>query len=303
MIFTIAIPTYNNANSIEETIQSCINQDFDLEYEILVSNNNSSDNTENILQQYKEQLKIVKTDTTLTMYENHNNCLNNAQGEYIIFCHSDDKLLPDALNKYYQIIKKRNFPQKYILWGRSMFRDYYTVWSRAGYQLDQIASGVRALDLFIYGGGVTPSGTCFSVNSLQKEGGFLKSNHPLAPSDWTTAIKLVLRYFEFEMSDRIFFSRTYASTANERDKEIIYIAMEEAFKNFLFSISNDEKNQIIEYTLHSHLFNIFLTKFFVSIETNYKKAFKKKYYKFLLHNPQKLRYKKHRKLLYIALTK
>lgn len=212
MIFTIAIPTYNNADSIENTIKSCINQDFENDYEIIVVNNHCTDNTSQILEKYKNEIIVYENRTTVTMWENHNVCLQKSKGDFVIFCHSDDQLLPDALTKYFDTLKRRNFPKRYVLWGRSMFRDFYSHWNEAGFSLNQLASGHSAIFPFA-GNGLTPSGTCYSRKSFVAFEEFIVSNHKLSPSDMVTMWKLVINQFEFEMSDKIFFIRKQAGTA------------------------------------------------------------------------------------------
>lgn len=48
---SIGIPTYNQAEYLEETILSVLNQTVPA-YEIVVSNNHSTDDTEKILEKY-----------------------------------------------------------------------------------------------------------------------------------------------------------------------------------------------------------------------------------------------------------
>jgi len=54
MLFTIAIPTFNNENTILTAIKSALNQDIDIEYEVLVVNNASTDLT-------LEKIKSIKS--------------------------------------------------------------------------------------------------------------------------------------------------------------------------------------------------------------------------------------------------
>jgi glycosyltransferase involved in cell wall biosynthesis len=290
MIFTIAIPTYNNADTLETCIKSCLAQDFEKEYEVLVVDNNCTDNTSEILEKFKNKIQITRNKETVSMFENHNICLEYAHGDYIVFCHSDDQLLPDALTKYFDVLNKRQFPKKYVLWGRSMYRDYFSAWHNAGYSLNQIASGIHAIDPFITGGGVTPSGTCFSKKSLLEIGGFVKSKHPLSPCDWITSFKLVVNHFEFEMCDRIFFHRTYASTANFTDPIEHSLSIENAMDNLFKSTSNKQKRLIINQIISSEYFNQHLIKYLNINNLVDKKILRKKVIKYYLRNLWLLRH-------------
>lgn len=247
MLFTIAIPTYNNESTISRTIESAINQDFD-DYEILVLNNASLDKTDAILEQFGENIRVVKNPNTVSMYENHNLCLKNANGDYIVFCHSDDIILSDALIKYAKIIKQRQFPKKYVLWGRSMFRDFGFNWKNGGFELNQIAAGLHAITPFLYGG-ITPSGTCYSRLSFLEVGGFILINHKLSPSDMFTMWKLALNQFEFEMSENIFFFRDGASTASgdNYNSKNISDSMNDGLQCLLDDLSPNRKKILNEY--------------------------------------------------------
>lgn len=221
MIFTIAIPTYNNVSTIKKSIESCLHQDFTKDYELLVVDNASTDGTDKVLDEFEDKIIRVRNSDTVSLFENHNVCLENAKGDYIVFCHSDDELLTDALTKYYNILEQRGFPKKYILWGRSLYRDFYINWSNGGFQLNQIASGNSAISVF-HIGGITPSGTCYSKKSFLKFGGFLEMKDKLTPSDQTTMWGLCLNGFEFEMVDRIFFRREFSSTAFSLNEKLYF---------------------------------------------------------------------------------
>lgn len=245
MKFTIAIPTYNNCSTIEKTLFSCLKQDFQDEYEVLVVDNACTDGTVKILDSFGDKIRRIRNNQTVTLYENHNICLNNAKGEYIIFCHSDDELVPDALNKLNIVLSKRNFPNKYVIWGRSKFRDYYIHLQRYNFPLDSTLSVNNSIKPTLHGG-LTPSGTCYSVKSFKEIGGFLDTDHKRAPSDLTSMWKLALNGFEFEMSSQYFFLREYASTAVNSSTKIIINSEKHAIKLFLHSISEKEEKLFIE---------------------------------------------------------
>lgn len=298
MIFTIAIPTYNNEKTIEKTILSCLNQDFKDEFEVLVVNNHCTDGTSKILEKFKNKISIVENDYTVSLFENHNVCFRNAKGDYVIFCHSDDTLLPDALIKYNSILKKRNYPKKYVMWGRSMFRDFGHNWSNGGFQLNEIAAGIKAFGVF-HIGGLTPSGTCYSRESFINCGGFLEMKDRLTPSDLTTMWILCLHSFEFEMVDRIFFTREFASTAKLLNQNAYDDAMKGAFDVLINTIGEKEKKTIISNLL---MFNNFISPIVVktiiekSLES--RKQTKKILLKYLLKNPSYFFKRQYLKLLF-----
>jgi|GEM_PF-2168355 len=89
--FSIVIPTRNSAYSLKHTLMTCINQkDFD-DYEIVVSNNYSTDDTEEIIKQINsDKIRYYKTTKSLTMVDHFNFAISKADGEYVFVLGSDD---------------------------------------------------------------------------------------------------------------------------------------------------------------------------------------------------------------------
>lgn len=250
MLITIAIPTYNNEKTIAKAIKSALHQDYNEEYEILIANNASKDKTQDIIESFKDdKIRIIVNKETYDMYTNHNICLKEAKGDYVLFCHSDDELMPNALMVLSRRIKERGYPKRYILWGHSVYLDYFQFLRFGGQQINTIFSGVSAIPCFLFGG-LTPSGTCYSRHSLLELGGFPQSTVRAPEMDWVILIIAAFSFFEFEMLDRIYFKRTDASTAvqNISKKESIEIH-KDAFDKLFSVISESQKSVFISQIL------------------------------------------------------
>lgn len=94
---SIIIPTYNRANLISEAIDSVLAQTY-RNFEIIVVDDGSTDNTKEVLSKYNGQIKYIYQDNKGGA-EARNNGIKNAQGEYIAFLDSDDLWLPNKLEK------------------------------------------------------------------------------------------------------------------------------------------------------------------------------------------------------------
>lgn len=274
MLFTIAIPTYNNQDTIEKVIECAMNQKYDNDYEILVVNNASTDNTLDILNKYKDQIRIVSNDKTVSMYDNHNVCLENAMGDYIVFCHADDNLSEDALAILAAKLEERLFPQKYIVFGRSMFRDFFVWWERTGQGLNTVVSGRSAFIPFYYSG-LTPSGTCYSKKTFLDAGGFIVDNDKVSQSDKSTMLYLACQGFEFEMIDRLLFIRTFASTFI--DNATSYKSLDFAMEKLFSKLTHQQQEQIVNTSLKCPIdpikFHMAIVKFddyYATIQRYYK---------------------------------
>lgn len=237
MIFTIAIPVYNGEKTIEAALRSVTNQDYDKEYEIIVANNNSQDKTEKIVRKYS-QVKLYNFQETVLHAENHNRCLNLAKGDYIVFCHADDKLDSRCLETFERKLRERNFAQKYVCWGRT-FIDFSRNWQKGYGEFDKALVGQYAFLPFCLGG-LTFSGTLFSRKSFLQAGGLLNTKHFLQYSDVTTMIYLAEQGFAFEMiSDLVFEYRQSSSNHPGVPLEERYKAIEDAFRCLLEKIGQE----------------------------------------------------------------
>lgn len=215
MLFSITIPTYNNADIVSKAIDSAINQDYQDEYEVLIVNNASTDNTKEVLGKYEnnKKVRIVTNPSTVELLENHNICLREAKGSYVVFLHSDDELFSNALSLLCERIKMRNYPQRYILWGHSALTDYQFAIEKGGQKINQVFGGEFAHLCFLHKGGLPPSGVCYSRKSLLEIGAFPSAKSPLTPHDWFIMLWASFNFFEFEMMDRMYLKRISSTTS------------------------------------------------------------------------------------------
>jgi len=108
--FSILLPTRNNAEYIGGAIQTILNQDFD-DYELIVSNNNSDDNTEEVVKSFKsDKLVYVETKKVYPLDRNWNFALFYAKGKYILMIGDDDGVTKFGLKKLKEEIISNNFP-------------------------------------------------------------------------------------------------------------------------------------------------------------------------------------------------
>lgn len=99
MTFSIVIPSYNGSKYIRQAIDSAINQSRKAD-EIIISDDNSSDDTLIICQTYGEQIKIYSNLNGPSGFVNGwNNAIAHAKGDYISVLHQDDILAPTFLEE------------------------------------------------------------------------------------------------------------------------------------------------------------------------------------------------------------
>ncbi len=103
MKLSIIIPAYNVSKYIGKCLDSVIDQNLPAsEYEIIVVNDGSTDNTLSVIEKYKcNNLQIInQTNQGLSM--SRNNGLRQAHGEYIWFIDGDDYIEKNSLRHLYE---------------------------------------------------------------------------------------------------------------------------------------------------------------------------------------------------------
>ena len=116
---SILIPVYNGVPYIRSAITTVINQS-DHDFEILVSIDKSSDDSEAIVETFQDpRIKIFSHTQRLGMTENYKFLISQAQGEWITIIGQDDALVPFAISKLRAIAKE--FPLHEIITSRRSF--------------------------------------------------------------------------------------------------------------------------------------------------------------------------------------
>lgn len=106
-MISFIIPAYNASETIEKCIDSIINQEkSELEYEIIVVNDCSIDDTENKIKKYDDKIIYIKNEENKGLSETRNVGLKKAKGEYIIYIDSDDYISKNLLKDIEIHIKK-----------------------------------------------------------------------------------------------------------------------------------------------------------------------------------------------------
>lgn len=88
MKVSVIIPTYNRARLVQESIDSVLQQSF-RDFEIIVIDDGSTDDTEQVLQRFSSQIRYIKQGNR-GLNAARNRAIDLSQGEYIAFLDSDD---------------------------------------------------------------------------------------------------------------------------------------------------------------------------------------------------------------------
>ena len=99
MKVSVIIPTFNREHLLKETMEYILNQTFK-DFELIIVDNYSSDNTENAVKSYNDKrIRYFKNQNNGVIAVNRNFGIKKARGEFITFCDDDDLWLPQKLEK------------------------------------------------------------------------------------------------------------------------------------------------------------------------------------------------------------
>ena len=110
---TVIIPTYNAENYILEAVNSIKEQSLGFEnIELILVDDNSNDNTKNILKDLSSDFDNVKTifleSNSGSASEPRNDGIQHSSSDYIMFLDSDDSYSPQMCEKMYDAITKND---------------------------------------------------------------------------------------------------------------------------------------------------------------------------------------------------
>jgi len=93
---SVIIPTYNRADLVGEAVDSVLVQTY-RDFEIIVVDDASTDNTTEVLARYGGQIRYLRRDTNGGCAAARNDAIRASTGEFIAFLDSDDLYLPRRL--------------------------------------------------------------------------------------------------------------------------------------------------------------------------------------------------------------
>lgn len=156
---SVIIPVYNVELYLKECLDSVINQSL-TDIEIICVNDGSTDQSLEILLEYKEEKRIsIYSQENAGVSAARNLGVKQAKGQYIYFMDSDDKLVPDALEKLFKsadeqkldviycdawsFAETEEFEQRAEEYGRSYARGrhYSGVWSGPALMKEMLLHG------------------------------------------------------------------------------------------------------------------------------------------------------------------
>lgn len=114
-LFSVATITFNSGRWVRQAIESILGSTFN-DFELLISDDCSSDNTWEIINEYDDPRIIAwRNKSNIGEYSNRNKVLNKAKGKYFLFVDGDDILYKQTLRNLSEYVQQ--FPDAASVWG------------------------------------------------------------------------------------------------------------------------------------------------------------------------------------------
>lgn len=110
-LVSIIMPAHNSSGYIEQSIESIRNQTYE-NWELIIINDCSTDNTKEICEAYKEKdsrIILVNLEKNVGVANARNIAIQNAKGKYVAFLDSDDLWKNIKLEKQLELMQKHRY--------------------------------------------------------------------------------------------------------------------------------------------------------------------------------------------------
>ncbi len=213
MNVSIVITTYNYSSYLEECIDSCLEQDcLDLEYEVIVVDDGSTDRTPEILEKQKYHKVRIYRIENCGVEKASNFGFAKAQGDYIVRVDADDKLCSNYLRSIWPHVNDEF----------GFYYPDYLVINADGIAIEKIIlpefrpAEIRARGDFL------ATGTLYSAKLLAKLGGYSTTVRNCGLENYELILRLIKSGIVGKhISDCLFSYRRHSLNISETKKDQI----------------------------------------------------------------------------------
>lgn len=186
-LISVIIPAYNAAKTIQETIESVLNQTF-ADWELLVINDGSQDATLEVVERIPDTRLNVFSYPNAGVSASRNRGLAEATGEFISFLDADDLWMPDKLEAQLQALQEN--PQATVAYS---WTDYIDERGQFLYPGSHITANGDVYTQLLLGDFLeNGSNALIRREALIEVGGFDESL--FGPEDWDLFLRLAAKY-------------------------------------------------------------------------------------------------------------
>jgi GT2 family glycosyltransferase len=103
---TIIIVSYNTMRLLEACLHSIYNNISELNFEVIVVDNNSRDGSQEMVKKNFSDVKLIQNKENLGFSKANNQGIRIAKGDYLLLLNPDTAIMPEALDSMVEFMKK-----------------------------------------------------------------------------------------------------------------------------------------------------------------------------------------------------
>jgi glycosyltransferase involved in cell wall biosynthesis len=151
-LISIVIPSYNHGHLIGKALESILSQTYS-NWEVIIVDNHSSDNTESIVSSFGEnRFRYYKIKNNGVIATSRNLGIKKSQGEWIAFLDSDDWWKPEKLERVMKCAIKKD--GELVFHNLKIIKSNYSLFKKS---IGSYDSSQSALDNLLLGGNSIPN--------------------------------------------------------------------------------------------------------------------------------------------------
>ena len=221
---SIIVNFHNGQKYLKNCIDSILSQEY-TNFEIILFDNNSSDNSSLVAKEYKDKrIKYFYNNNKVTLYKARNLALNKAKGEFVAFLDCDDWWEKNYLSSRASLLLDKNY-------------DYY--YSNGNLYFDKIKKKSKYKKYFLPSGLIFKnlckdyfiiiSGTIFRKNIFDKFGLFNENFNIIG--DYDLVMKIAKESKGHATNKELFNYRVHENNYSKLNTEMFYKEYLKWFKN------------------------------------------------------------------------
>ncbi|MFC2066182.1 glycosyltransferase [Chloroflexota bacterium] len=203
---SVIVPVYNYGSYLRQAIQSVLSQKFD-DYEIIIVNDGSTDNTAVILEEFKSRpsIKLITHQENKGLVQSCHDAIENSMGEYIIRLDPDDYFDENALSVLANVLDSDSevglvYPDYFLVSESGVILDYV--------RLPRVSEEVKLLDMPANG-----AGTMFRRSCYNAVGGYDLSLR--CQDGYDLWLKFIRRFKVYNVNLPLFYYRRHRSNLTQ----------------------------------------------------------------------------------------
>ncbi|MCX7734873.1 MAG: glycosyltransferase [bacterium] len=261
-LVSIGMPTYNGARFIRQTLDYLLAQDYK-NFELIVSDNASEDETQQIVLDYAKKdkrIKYYRNDVNLGMAENFKRVFELSSGKYFMWASDHDLHHPTFISRCVEILEKN--PNVVLVYSKSIYIDHEGKELGPIYLNQMDTRGLPEVQRFLH---VLWNTDFFAVYGLIRRQALERTKiiRKVWSPDYVLLLELSLIGEFMRIPDILFYPRKNRPDENEFNSKIMRVralGIEEHFSDIYKitpqTLMGQTRNEIIKVILSSHKLNV-----------------------------------------------